>query len=258
MQTMKLVQYNVLIKLEKYAKREKFYFDEIQGGGNKPIFSLDFEEAIKLGVLVESDLIKLSYKLYPDEKQNKKKCFTQHTANIKDGMSEDEADKMRNFCLVDVNKNARNKIEVFEENIGFFKKKLKRSFIFADEIKYGKKLLNILTKHLNVKTHFEKVDKNNLKLFSEGRIDCIINVQKLSQGIDIKNLNTIVLFATPSGRQLTQRIGRVLRNDPKNKEKRAIIIDFYEEEDFKSENEQSADYKRYLKLKKITKTKHEN
>ncbi len=40
--------------------------------------------------------------------------------------------------------------------------------------------------------------------------------------------------------------------------KKATIIDFYEEEDFKNENEQSADYKRYLKLKKITETKCEN
>ena len=46
----------------------------------------------------------------------------------------------------------------------------------------------------------------------------------LSQGIDIKNLNTIVLFATPQGRQFIQRIGRVLRKDNENPKKIAIII----------------------------------
>jgi len=246
------------IREEWDKERERFYFDEIQGGGEHPVYELSFEKAIKFGVLVESDLIKLSYKLYPDENKKKSICFSTHAKNIKEGMSKKEADKLRNFCLVDVNKNARNKIEVFEENMEFLKKKLKRSFIFADETKYGDKLLNLLIPHLNVKTHFGSGDKDNLKLFSKGKIDCIINVLKLSQGIDIKKLNTIVLFATPSGRQLIQRIGRVLRYDPENKQKKAIIIDFYEEDDLKNEKEESADYKRYLKLKKITETKYEN
>ena len=34
---------------------------------------------------------------------------------------------------------------------------------------------------------------------------------KLSQGIDVQSLNSIVLFATPRGRQFKQRLGRVLR-----------------------------------------------
>ena len=239
-------------------KRERFYFDEIQGGGDEPIFTLDFEKAIKLGVLVESELIKLSYRLFPDERTKKSSCYAQHARNIKEGMSKLEADKLRNFCLVDVNKNARNKIQVFEENIEYLKEKLKRSFIFTDEIDYGKTLLNILTPYLNVKTHFQDSDRKNLDFFSEGKIDCIINVLKLSQGIDIQKLNTIVLFATPTGRQFIQRIGRVLRKDQENKEKRAIIVDFFEEDDLRNEEEHSSDYKRYLMLKNITETKYED
>ena len=160
--------------------------------------------------------------------------------------------------MVDVNKNARNKIQVFEENIEYLKEKLKRSFIFTDEIDYGKTLLNILTPYLNVKTHFQGSDRKNLDFFSEGKIDCIINVIKLSQGIDIQKLNTIVLFATPTGRQFIQRIGRVLRKDQENKEKRAIIVDFFEEDDLRNEEEHSSDYKRYLMLKNITETKYED
>jgi superfamily II DNA or RNA helicase len=246
------------IREEWDKKRERFYFDEIQGGGDEPIFTLDFEKAIKLGVLVESELIKLSYRLFPDERTKKSSCYAQHARNIKEGMSKLEADKLRNFCLVDVNKNARNKIQVFEENIEYLKEKLKRSFIFTDEIDYGKTLLNILTPYLNVKTHFQGSDRKNLDFFSEGKIDCIINVLKLSQGIDIQKLNTIVLFATPTGRQFIQRIGRVLRKDQENKEKRAIIVDFFEEDDLRNEEEHSSDYKRYLMLKNITETKYED
>jgi DNA or RNA helicases of superfamily II len=149
------------------------------------------------------------------------------------------------------------KIEVFEENIDYLKAKLTRSFIFADETKYGDKILNILTPYLNVKTHFQDADKKNLEYFSKKKIDCIINVLKLSQGIDIQNLKTIVLFATPIGRQFIQRIGRVLRKDPDDPNKKAIIVDFFDEDDLKNENEDSSDYRRYIELKKITNTKYE-
>ena len=84
-----------------------------------------------------------------------------------------------------------------------------------------------------------------------------INVLKLSQGIDIQNLKTIVLFATPIGRQFIQRIGRVLRKDPDDPNKKAIIVDFFDEDDLKNEDEDSSDYRRYIELKKITNTKYE-
>ena len=108
-----------------------------------------------------------------------------------------------------------------------------------------------------MKTHFQDADKTNLDNFSEKKIDCVINVLKLSQGIDIQNLNTIVLFATPTGRQFIQRLGRVLRKDPENPNKKALIIDFFDEEDFKNENEDSSDYRRYIELEKITTTPYE-
>ena len=93
------------------------------------------------------------------------------------------------------------------------------SRIVADESDYGDKLLNILAHKINVRTHYGKNDKNNLSRFSNHEIDCIINVMKLSQGIDVQSLNSIVLFATPKERQFKQRLGRVLRTDPNNQNK---------------------------------------
>ena len=74
----------------------------------------------------------------------------------------------------------------------------------------------------------------------------------LSQGIDIKNLNTIVLFATPQGRQFIQRIGRVLRKDAGHRKKIAIIIILIDENQLNNKIKDSSDYMRYLKLKEIT------
>jgi superfamily II DNA or RNA helicase len=243
---------------EPYDKeRQKILFKEIQGIGDEPIFKYSLVDAIKDGVLVESNLEVLTYKLYKDEKADIGAAHARCQTRIKEGWSRNDAEAQRNMEVADVRKNARNKIEIFQDNIEYLKEKLKRSFIFTDEIEYGKKILNILTPYLNVKTHFQDSDAENLENFSKNKIDCIINVLKLSQGIDIQNLNTIVLFATPTGRQFIQRIGRVLRKDKNNLNKKAIIIDFFDEDDLKNENENSTDYKRYLELKKITETKYE-
>ena len=238
-------------------EREKILFKEIQGGGDQPIFSYNLIQAIKDGVLVESSLIPLSYKLYEDEKAKIKSAYTRYKGRMEEGWLKHKAEAQRNIEISDVRKNARNKLEVFESNINYLKDKLKRSFIFADETDYGKDILNILIPHINVKTHFQDADKKNLENFSNSKIDCIINVLKLSQGIDIQNLNTIVLFATPTGRQFIQRIGRVLRKDKDNPNKKAIIVDFFDEDDLKNENEESSDYRRYLELKKITEARYE-
>ena len=239
------------------TEREKTLFKEIQGGGDQPIFSYNLIQAIKDGVLVESNLIPLPYKLYEDEKAKIKSAYTRYKSRMDEGWLKHKAEAQRNIEISDVRKNARNKLEVFENNINFLKEKLRRSFVFADETDYGKDILNFLIPHINVKTHFQDADKKNLENFSNNKIDCIINVLKLSQGIDIQNLNTIVLFATPTGRQFIQRIGRVLRKDKDNPNKKAIIVDFFDEDDLKNENEESSDYRRYLELKEITEARYE-
>ena len=135
-------------------EREKTLFNEIQGTGDKPIFEYKLTQAIKDGVLVESKLIPLSYKLYPDEKSKITAHRLRCDKKIEEGVPKHEAEAERNIAISDVRKNARNKIEVFEENIDFLKEKLHRSFIFADETDYGKDILNLLIPHINVKTHF--------------------------------------------------------------------------------------------------------
>ena len=84
----------------------------------------------------------------------------------------------------------------------------------------------------------------------------MLNCEKLSEGIDVKDVNTIILFATPQGIQLIQRLGRVLRTDKKNPSKRACVVDFFLERDM--ENQAGSDYNRYLKLEKLSKIKRQN
>jgi len=63
--------------------------------------------------------------------------------------------------------------------------------------------------------------------FSDGNLDCLITCHKLSQGIDIRKLKNVVLFSSARAKLETiQRMGRCLRTDPDDPEKRARIIDF--------------------------------
>lgn len=241
---------------EPYNKeREKLLFDEIQGGGEEPIYEYDIKKAIKNGILAELDLIYYKYELYDDEIAKIQAANSQHKTDLEEGMPRWQADEKRNYRISDVRKNARNKMEVFEEKLNEILPYLKRSFIFADETDYGDKLLNILVHKINVRTHYGDNDKNNLSRFSEKEIDCIINVMKLSQGVDVQSLNSIVLFATPKGRQFKQRLGRVLRTDPDNKEKRATVIDFFDKRQM--DDERGSDYSRYLELLELSEIKRE-
>ena len=78
---------------------------------------------------------------------------------------------------------------------------------------------------------------------------------KLSQGIDVQSLNSIVLFATPRGRQFKQRLGRVLRSDPNNNQKRATVIDFFDKKHI--DDEKGSDFNRYQELLGYSKIKKE-
>lgn len=230
--------------------RTDLLFSEI----GKIIFSYDLKEAIKNGVLVEFDLIDLSYQLTEEEKIKKKGLHASYQSRIKEGVPKHIADKDLRLKLSDVNKNAINKIQVFKDNFKIIEPHLKRSFIFADETIYVDQVFNTLIhQNINVKKHVGSASYENIEDFSNFKVDCLLNCEKLSQGIDVKSVNTIILFATPQGRQLIQRLGRVLRSDENFPNKKACVIDFYEENEMNGQ--EGSEYDRYQKLKDLSETK---
>jgi|TARA_B100001964_G_scaffold173638_1_gene191239 superfamily II DNA or RNA helicase len=239
---------------EEYDKpRERILFSEV----GEIIFEYPLEKAIRDGVLVEMDLITLNYELDEDDKAKMQSIHAEYNKNLEEGVPRYLAEQDRNMDLADVYKNAKNKIPVFENEFSKISNKLKRSFIFADECEYVDEILNSLShKRLNVRSHTGSSDYRNIEKFSNLEIDCLINCTKLSQGIDVKSVNTIVLFATPKGRQLIQRLGRVLRIDDKNfPKKRACIIDFCNTRHWREKR--GSEYDRYIFLQNLTKIKKE-
>ena len=231
-------------------ERTKKLFNEI----GRIVYEYPLKRAIKEGVLVEFDLIDLPYKLLESDKKERSRAYALFDIDIKNGVNPAVAEKKRNLTLSDIKKNCVDKVRVFKNNFEKISKYLHRSFIFADEKVYVDKVSNILIhKNINFRKHTGSDGYENINRFSRGEVDCLLNCEKLSEGIDVKSVNTIVLFATPQGIQLIQRLGRVLRTDKKYPDKRACVIDFFEEEDMANKN--GSDYNRFLKLEELSKIK---
>ena len=90
-------------------------------------------------------------------------------------------------------------------------------------------------------------EKINLESFAAGKIDCLLTCKKVSEGIDISSVTNIILFSSDRSRLVTtQRIGRALRLDKNNPEKKATVVDFVIEDSEENDNNADADRAEWL------------
>ncbi|MGB7273328.1 MAG: helicase C-terminal domain-containing protein, partial [Geitlerinemataceae cyanobacterium] len=76
-------------------------------------------------------------------------------------------------------------------------------------------------------TYYAEDDRQKLVDFANGKISCLITCHRISQGIDIQSLSSVILFSSARAKLETiQRIGRCLRKDRENPDKRASVVDF--------------------------------
>lgn len=93
-----------------------------------------------------------------------------------------------------------------------------------------------------------------LENFAAGKIDCLLTCKKVSEGIDISSVTNIILFSSDRSKLVTtQRIGRALRLDKNNPEKKATVVDFVIEDS--EENDNNADAARAEWLTELSKTR---
>lgn len=217
------------------------------------IFEFSLQDAIQKGILCEFDYVPLIYRLTEEEKQKKKRIIAAFNAKKDSGEPYDETEMFRQLALV--NKTAVNKIEVFEEMVSKSPKLLKRSIIFVQTMEYGELLQEVLVKYSDrYHTYYADDEKINLINFADGKIECLLTCKKISEGIDISSVTNIFLFASDRSRLVTtQRIGRALRRDKTNPNKKATIIDFIIEESGESDN--NADHERSEWLSNLSMTR---
>ena len=253
--TGKLSPYKYRLGLSATPEREyddvgnEFLLNEI----GEIIFEFNLEDAIKKGILCDFNYIPLPYELTEAEKHKKKKIIAAFNAKKESGEPYDEKEMFTQLSLV--NKTAINKIEEFEVLISKRPELLDKCIIFVQTMEYGKQLQEVLIKYTDkYHTYYADDEKINLENFAEGKINCLLTCKKVSEGIDISSVTNIFIFASDRSKLVTtQRIGRALRLDKNNPEKKANVIDFILEDI--GENDNNADQERKEWLTKLSETR---
>ncbi len=217
------------------------------------IFTFSLEDAIQKGILCEFDYIPLPYTLTDSEKAQKKKIIAAFNAQKEAGEPVDEKDMFTKLSRI--NKIAINKIDEFEVFISTDPSLLEKSIIFVQEMEYGVLLQDVLIKYTDkYHTYYADDDKSKLDDFANGNIDCLLTCKKISEGIDISSVTNIFLFASDRSKLVTtQRIGRALRLDKNNPNKKAKVIDFILDDG--TENDNNADHERKEWLTELSKAR---
>lgn len=217
------------------------------------IFEFTLQDAIQKGILCEFDYIPLPYVLTEEEKLKKHKIIAAFNAQKENGEFVNEKDMFTQLALV--NKTAINKLDEFEILISQRPELLKKCIIFVQTMEYGAKLQEILVRHSDkYHTYYADDEKINLENFAEGKIECLLTCKKVSEGIDISSVTNIILFSSDRSRLVTtQRIGRALRLDKGNPEKKATVVDFVIEDS--EENDNNADAARAEWLTELSMTR---
>ena len=190
------------------------------------IFSFPIEAAIARGTLCEFDYVALDYDLTPNDQERIQMVYRKQAARKHAGnpMTKEELW----IDIARVHKTAEMKPVVFREYLQTHPNVLNRTIIFVDTKEYGEKILSNLQEYTHLyRTYYAEDDRDNLVAFSKGEIDCLITCHRISQGIDIQSLKNIVLLSSARAKLETiQRIGRCLRTEPLNPNKKATVIDF--------------------------------
>lgn len=192
----------------------------------KTLFKFPLEAAIQRGVLSEFDYLPLAYDLTDGDRERLAAVYAKKAARAHEGNPMRDEELWTEIAKV--YKTAEMKPTVFADHLQSHPEWLNRAIVFVETKEYGAQILTIVDRYTHrYRTYYAEDDRAHLVSFANGEIDCLITCHRISQGIDIRSLSTVVLFASARAKLETiQRIGRVLRTDPNDPGKRALVIDF--------------------------------
>ncbi|TCI72205.1 DEAD/DEAH box helicase [Exiguobacterium sp. SH0S7] len=235
-------------------------FDEI---GNKfikeeigvKLFEFSLVDAIKRGILCEFDYSFLEFELTDDDKKMIRKTIAAFKAKQKAGEFVSVESLYRDLAMV--KKISKAKLPIFHSFLKSNSHILKRSIIFVETKTFGKAVQDIIIRfESNYHTYYGEDDRDNLLRFSNGELNCLITSKRISEGIDISSVNNIILFSADKAKvQTIQRIGRSLRLDLNNPNKRAFVLDFVQFDDDENIDKENTDQERSKWLSEIAKTR---
>ena len=190
------------------------------------LFEFGLEDAIRKGILVEFDYVPLPYELSDSDRARLRAVYSRQAVRLREGQPMRQEEVWTE--LSKVYKTAEFKPLVFSHHLLSNPECLFGCVLFVEETAYGERILPLLhDAGVRYRTYYADDEREHLRLFGKGEIDCVITCHKISQGIDIHSLRTVVLFSSARARlETVQRIGRCLRRDPSDPEKRALVVDF--------------------------------
>ncbi len=132
---------------------------------------------------------------------------------------------------------AENKLLKLREIAGSFKDKTNMIVYCGDKIeadqKYIDKVYDIVNNEIGIiSARFtagenKKQREDILSMFRQRTIQALIAIRCLDEGVDIPQLETAIIMSSGTNpKEFIQRRGRILRPDPNNKNKIAVLYDF--------------------------------
>jgi len=218
------------------------------------VYQFGLKEAIERGILCEFDYLPLPYELTEDDRGRLHSVYLKKAAREREGRPMTKEEIWTEIAKI--YKTAEAKPYIFEQFLPQHNKILQSTIIFVETKEYGARILPTIHNYTHLyRTYYADDERLNLIEFAKGRIDCLITCHRISQGIDIINLKNVVLFSSARSKLETiQRIGRCLRYDPNNPEKRAIVVDFVRPQEA-GDSLPNADQERCDWLTEIAKTR---
>lgn len=224
---------NIRFRLGLSATPEREYDQEgnvfIEEHIGPVLMTFGLEEAIERGVLAPFEYFPLRYRLTEGDRERIAAIFRSRAA--KEAAGEPVPDEWVWNQIARVYKTSPAKLPVFEAFIAGRRDLLKRCIVFTGDTDYGHAVLRTIQKYrADIHTYFSGEDAETLRRFATGELECLVACHRLSEGIDIRSLETAILFSSDRARLETiQRLGRCLRIDPDNPGKAANIVDFIRE-----------------------------
>lgn len=195
------------------------------------IYRFGLEDAIRRGILCEFDYVELDYAFSAEDRDAVRKAVRRYHARVASGNAPPIESLYQDISRV--GKLSREKLPPFAELVAKDHGLLQRCLIFVEEASYGLEVQRILMPAaIDFHTYYSGDDRANLSRFARGELDCLVTCHRISEGIDIRSVSTIVIFASARARlETVQRLGRCLRIDPANPDKRALVVDFIRTDD---------------------------
>ena len=193
------------------------------------LVTFGLEEAIERGILTPFNYYPLSFVPTDDDRERIAAVYRKRAARERSGNPMSEVELW--IEIARVYKTSLAKLPIFSEFIKNHDRLLERCIVFTETMEYGSQVLDIVHEYRSdFHTYFSGEDSQTLRKFARGDLECLVTCHRLSEGIDIKSLNTVILFSSERARlETVQRIGRCLRTNPEFPGKTSNIVDFIRE-----------------------------